>query len=430
MESWNLGVFLLGKNKVAIQLKMKEAVEMVLKICRNDIVNIETSNYNEVENVNEEGFSMKIKAAVVPEVGAQFEIRDNIDLHEVGPTDLQIHMVASGICHSDEAIRKGDASLGYPVILGHEGAGIVEKVGSEVKNFEVGDHVILSFYSDGTCDNCLKGMPTKCRSYAQYNLSGVRADGEDHFQENGQHISDMFNQSSFTTTTVVDQRNAVKIDKSFDLRKVGPLGCGYVTGSGTVLNTLKPKPGDTIAVFGTGAVGLAAMMAGRISGCIKVIAVDIVPERLELAKELGATHTINSKQEDAVAKIKELTGGYGVDWTVDTTGLPAVIKNAISALAQGGTCAAIAVTPHLIELSTWNDLCVDDKKVVGVNMGDSIPQIDIPRLLEFYKLGWFDFDKTEKFYDFEEINQANADSVSGKTIKPVLIIDKDYRPEA
>lgn len=430
MESWNLGVFLLGKNKVASQLKMKEAVEMVLKICRNDIVNIETSNYNEVENVNEEGFSMKIKAAVVPEVGAQFEIRDNIDLHEVGPTDLQIHMVASGICHSDEAIRKGDASLGYPVILGHEGAGIVEKVGSEVKNFEVGDHVILSFYSDGTCDNCLKGMPTKCRSYAQYNLSGVRADGEDHFQENGQHISDMFNQSSFTTTTVVDQRNAVKIDKSFDLRKVGPLGCGYVTGSGTVLNTLKPKPGDTIAVFGTGAVGLAAMMAGRISGCIKVIAVDIVPERLELAKELGATHTINSKQEDAVAKIKELTGGYGVDWTVDTTGLPAVIKNAIAALAQGGTCAAIAVTPHLIELSTWNDLCVDDKKVVGVNMGDSIPQIDIPRLLEFYKLGWFDFDKTEKFYDFEEINQANADSVSGKTIKPVLIIDKDYRPEA
>lgn len=430
MESWNLGVFLLGKNKVAIQLKMKEAVEMVLKICRNDIVNIETSNYNKGENVNKEGFSMKIKAAVVPEVGAQFEIRDNIDLHEVGPTDLQIHMVASGICHSDEAIRKGDASLGYPVILGHEGAGIVEKVGSEVKNFEVGDHVILSFYSDGTCDNCLKGMPTKCRSYAQYNLSGVRADGEDHFQENGQHISDMFNQSSFTTTTVVDQRNAVKIDKSFDLRKVGPLGCGYVTGSGTVLNTLKPKPGDTIAVFGTGAVGLAAMMAGRISGCIKVIAVDIVPERLELAKELGATHTINSKQEDAVAKIKELTGGYGVDWTVDTTGLPAVIKNAIAALAQGGTCAAIAVTPHLIELSTWNDLCVDDKKVVGVNMGDSIPQIDIPRLLEFYKLGWFDFDKTEKFYDFEEINQANADSVSGKTIKPVLIIDKDYQPKA
>lgn len=371
---------------------------------------------------------MKIKAAVVPEVGAQFEIHDKVDLHEVGPTDLQIHMVASGICHSDEAIRKGDASLGYPVILGHEGAGIVEAVGSEVKNFEVGDHVILSFYSDGTCDNCLKGVPTQCRSYAKYNLSGVRADGDDHFTEDGHHISDMFNQSSFTTTTVVDQRNAIKVDKDLDLRILGPLGCGYVTGSGTVFNTLQPKPSQTIAVFGTGAVGLAAMMAGRISGCTKVIAVDIVPERLTLAKELGATHTINSKEEDAVAKIKELTGGYGVDWTVDTTGLSSVIMDSVAALAQGGTCAAIAVTPHNINLSTWNDLCVDDKKIVGVNMGDSIPQIDIPRLIEFYKLGWFDFDKTEKFYDFEDINTANADSVSGKTIKPVLIIDKTYQP--
>lgn len=171
---------------------------------------------------------MKIKAAVVKEVGAPFEIKDDVELHDVGPTDLQIHMVASGICHSDEAIRRGDASLGYPVILGHEGAGIVEKVGSEVKNFKPGDHVILSFYSDGTCDNCLKGVPTQCRSYAKYNLSGVRADGDDHFTENGKHVSDMFNQSSFTTTTVVDQRNAVKVDSKLDLRKLGPLGCGYV----------------------------------------------------------------------------------------------------------------------------------------------------------------------------------------------------------
>lgn len=371
---------------------------------------------------------MKIKAAVVKEMGAPFEIKDDIELHKVGPTDLQIHMIASGICHSDEAIRKGDASVGYPAILGHEGAGIVEKIGSEVKNFAVGDHVILSFYADGICDNCLRGVPTQCRNYSDYNLSGVRADGEDQFQEDGNHVSNMFNQSSFTTTTVVDQRNAVKIDKNLDLRKIGPLGCGYVTGSGTVFNTLQPKPGDTIAVFGTGAVGLASMMAGRISGCTKVIAVDIVPDRLKLAKELGATHTINSREEDAVEGIRRLTNGYGVNWTIDTTGLSNVIMDSITSLAQGGTCAAIAVTPHSVEFSTWNDLCVDDKKVVGVNMGDSIPQIDIPRLLEFYKLGCFDFDKTEKFYDFDEINQANADSVSGKTIKPVLIIDKDYQP--
>lgn len=333
---------------------------------------------------------MKIKAAVVEKKGDPFVIKDDIELHDVGPTDVQVHMVSSGICHSDEAIRKGDASLVYPVILGHEGAGIIEKVGSEVQNLKPGDHVVMAFYADGLCDKCLQGIPTQCRNYAKYNLSGTRFDGDDQFQENGKHISDMFNQSSFTTTTVTNQQ--------------------------------------TIAVFGTGAVGLAAMMAGKISGCPRVIAVDIVPSRLELAKELGATDTINSKDEDPVKKIQELTNGYGVDYAVDTTGLPAVMKPALDALAQGGTLVAIAVTPHDFTFSTWNDLCAGDKKVIGVNMGDAIPQIDVPRLIRFNKLGMFDDEKTEKFFDFEDINEANQASVSGKVIKPVLIIDKDYKP--
>lgn len=186
-------------------------------------------------------------------------------------------MVASGICHSDEAIRKGDASIGYPVILGHEGAGIIEKVGSEVQNLKPGDHVVMAFYADGLCDKCLQGIPTQCRNYAKYNLSGTRFDGDDQFQENGKHISDMFNQSSFTTTTVTNQRNCGKVDKDADLRRVGP-------------------------------------------------------SRLELAKELGATDAINSKDEDPVKKIQELTNGYGVDYAVDTTGLPAVMQPAWDAL--------------------------------------------------------------------------------------------------
>lgn len=316
---------------------------------------------------------MKIKAAVVEKKGDPFVIKDDIELHDVGPTDVQVHMVASGICHSDEAIRKGDASLVYPVILGHEGAGIIEKVGSEVQNLKPGDHVVMAFYADGLCDKCLQGIPTQCRNYAKYNLSGTRFDGDDQFQENGKHISDMFNQSSFTTTTVTNQRNCVKVDRDADLCRVGP-------------------------------------------------------SRLELAKELGATDTINSKDEDPVKKIQELTNGYGVDYAVDTTGLPAVMKPALDALAQGGTLVVIAVTPHDFTFSTWNDLCVGDKKVIGVNMGDAIPQIDVPRLIRFNKLGMFDYEKTEKFFDFEDINEANQASVSGKVIKPVLIIDKDYKP--
>lgn len=193
------------------------------------------------------------------------------------------------------------------------------------------------------------------------------------------------------------------------------LGCGYVTGSGTVFDNLQ-----TIAVFGTGAVCLVALMAGRISGCTKVIAVDIVFSRLKLAKKLGATETINSKEEDPVEKIKSLTNGYGVDYTVDTTGILAVTHQAIDTLAQDGTCAGIAVTPHTVDVG----LSANDKSFVVVLMGDSVPQIE---LIEFYKLRMFDFDKAEKFYDFEDINQANADSISGKTIKPALIIDKNYK---
>lgn len=372
---------------------------------------------------------MKIKAAVVEKKGGPFVIKDDVELSEMQADDLQIHMVASGICHSDEALRKGDAEIGYPIVLGHEGSGIVEKVGPEVKNFKVGDHVVLSFYGCGNCENCLKGMPTRCLNYAANNLSGVRPDGSDHFTEDGHRVSDMFDQSSFTTTTVVRERNAVKVPKNLDLRRLGPLGCGYVTGSGTVLNTLKPKPGETIAVFGTGAVGLAAMMAGKISGCTTVIAVDVVDSRLQLAKELGATDTINSKNENAVAKIKELTDGKGVDYAVDTTGVTKVMEDSIQALAQGGTTATIAVTANHIDLDTWNDLCTNDRSIIGVNMGDSIPQVDIPRLIKFYQMGMFDFDKTEKFYPFEQINEANADSGSGKTIKPVLVIDEQYKPE-
>ncbi len=147
-----------------------------------------------------------------------------------------------------------------------------------------------------------------------------------------------------------------------------------------------------------------------------------------ISKELGATDVINSKTDNAVEKIKSLTNGHGVDFAVDTTGVTQVMEDSIQALAQGGTTATIAVTPNHIDLDTWNDLCVDDRSIIGVNMGDSIPQIDIPRLIRFYKAGMFDFDKTEKFYDFDQINEANADSGSGKTIKPVLVIDPSYEP--
>ena len=371
---------------------------------------------------------MKIKAAVVKKAGDPFTFEDDIELHKVGPTDLLVRLVASGICLSDEAIRSGEASVGWPAILGHEGSGIVEEVGSNVTDFAPGDHVILSYWTCGKCDKCLAGHAGQCRNYTKGDFMGVRPDGDYNFSKDGHPISNMLNQSSFATATVVEQRNAIKVDKDLDLRKLGPLGCGYVTGSGTVLNALQPRPGQTIAVFGTGAVGLAAMMAAKISGCTKIIAIDRNDPRLALAKELGATDTINTNITDPVKAIKGLTNGYGVDFSIDTTGAPAITKAAIDSLTTGGTCAGVAVTSNTVNISEWGDLSAFDKRFIGVLMGDSVPQLDIPRLVEFYKLGWFPFDKTEKFYDFSQINEANEDSKSGKVIKPVLIIDKKYQP--
>ena len=369
---------------------------------------------------------MKIKGAVVKEKGADFEIIDGIELHELGPTDLRIHMVASGICHSDEELRKGD-NRPYPAILGHEGAGIVESIGKDVVGFEVGDQVLLTFYADGTCRKCLQGKAAECLNFGKNNIIGTRPDGDALFTLDGENIATLYNQSSFTTTTVVNQRNAVKVDKDLDLRILAPLTCGYMTGAGTVFNSIQPKPGDTMAIFGTGAVGIGALLAGKIVGCSKVIAVDIVPERLELAKELGATHTINSKEVDPVAAIKEITDGLGVDLAVDTTGVAAVMANSIDVLGVGGKTTLIAVTSKSIEVYP-GALLGGSKSIMSILMGGATPQIDLPRLVDYYRAGKFPIDKTIKYYDFEQINEANRDSNTGKTIKPVLVIDKTYQP--
>ena len=182
-----------------------------------------------------------------------------------------------------------------------------------------------------------------------------------------------------------------------------------------------------IVIFGTGAVGLGALMTAKIEGCGKIIAVDIHDSRLEIAKELGATHTINSKTEDLAARIAEITAGAGANYSIDTTGVSAVMKASLDVLGIQGVAAPVAVTPNSIELNTFMDLVLLNKTIKGVLMGDSIPQLAIPKLIEFHKQGQFAFDKLVQFYNFDDINQASADSNSGKTIKPILIIDETYR---
>lgn len=359
---------------------------------------------------------MRIQAAVTRTQGAPFSIED-VTLSEPGPNEVLVRVVATGVCHTD-AVGRDLAVSPYPVVLGHEGAGVVDKVGENVAGVAPGDHVVLSFAHCGHCDNCLTGHPTVCATFNVLNFGGRMEDGTARLHQGGGELSTFFGQSSFGTYAVAHERNVVKVDKDVDLAILGPLGCGIQTGAGTVLNRLKPEFGTSIAVYGCGAVGLSAIMAARIAGCPRIFAVDIHDNRLDLARELGATHAFNGKDIDVVKEIKDASNG-GSHYAVETTGAPPVVRQCLKALRPLGTAAIVGVTPEM-QIDVHNDLMAEGKSMVGVIEGDSVPRVFIPKLLDFYKAGEFPFDRLVRFYKFSEINEAFEDSKSGVTIKPVL----------
>lgn len=281
----------------------------------------------------------------------------------------------------------------------------------------------------GECAQCLAGNPAACERTFELNFSGKNGHGVTPIHtEDGQDVSQFFGQSSFSTYTVANFRNVTKVPNDVDLTLLGPLGCGLMTGAGSVLNSLNPESGSSIAVFGTGAVGMAGLMAAKIAGATTIIAVDINDDRLALAKELGATHTINSMKVDAVEEIRNLTDG-GMNYTFETTGVTDVTLQALQALQAlralrvKGVMGAVAVGKKDLTLNITNEIVVKAATIMGIVEGDAVPQLFIPKMIEFYKQGMFPFDKLIKKYKFEEAEQAFADSKSGKTIKPVIVMD-------
>lgn len=229
-----------------------------------------------------------------------------------------------------------------------------------------------------------------------------------------------FGQSSFGTFTLAHERNVIKVPNNAPLELLGPLGCGIQTGAGAVMNALNVRPGASFAAFGGGAVGLSAVMAARVAGATTIIAVDVVPSRLALAKELGATHTVNSRETDPVEAVRKITGG-GVDFTLESSGRPAVLRQAIDALAIRGTCGIVGAPALGTEASfDVNGVMTTGKRIIGIIEGDSVPDLFIPSLVELYAQGRFPFDKLVKFYNLDQINQAAEDSEKGITIKPII----------
>ena len=360
---------------------------------------------------------MKAKAAVAFKLGEALKICD-VDVAPPKHDEVQIKMVASGVCHTDAVARDLEGVFPLPGILGHEGSGVVTAVGEDVDSVSIGDHVVLSFSSCQHCSHCLSGHPTVCEDFNPLNFGGTLKGGGSPYSYEGEALSIFFGQSSFSEVVVTKATNVIVVDKEIDLRLLGPLGCGIQTGAGTVLNRLNPKANESIVIYGTGAVGLSAIMAAKAIGCYPIVAVDIHDHRLDLAKELGATHTINSKNEDPVTNIKALTG-FGAVYAIETTGVEAVVKQALAGVKPLGVVAIVGFTGD-VTLNIHNELMWEGKSLIGVIEGDSIPKIFIPTLISLYKQGKFPFDRLVKFYPFEEINQAFADSASGKVIKPIV----------
>lgn len=361
---------------------------------------------------------MDIQAAVLREQGGPFAI-ETLSIDEPRDDEVLVRIVATGICHTDQEVVLGHMPPAPPAVLGHEGAGVVERVGAGVSHVRPGDHVILSFPSCGHCEHCDAGEPVLCAEVIPLAISGTRSDGSAILRDrSGSPVnSAFFGQSSFANFVIARYPNVVPIRRDAPLELLAPLGCGIQTGAGTVLNRLRPKPGSSIAVFGAGAVGLAAVMAAKISECSRIVSVDVNARRLELARELGATETVNVSglsDEDVVRAVGE------VENSIDASGNGQAINAAVAVLKMHGTCALLGVSKPGTRINVDHGYLLNSRTIVGVMQGDANPQTFIPQMVELFVAGKLPVDRLIKSFDLSDINAAFAASASGEVIKPVL----------
>jgi aryl-alcohol dehydrogenase/geraniol dehydrogenase (NAD+) len=365
---------------------------------------------------------MKATAAIVREIGTAFQVEE-IEVAAPRGNEVLVRMVGVGMCHTDLVARDG-FPVPMPIVLGHEGSGVVAAIGPDVTSIAVGDHVVLSFASCATCANCHDHQPAYCSHFLPRNFAGVRLeDSSSPLSQDGSVIhGNFFGQSSFASYAIASERNTVKINKDLPLDIMGPLGCGVQTGAGAAVNSVGLKPGQSLAIFGGGAVGLSALLGARAIDAGTVIVIEPNAERGKLALEMGATHVINPKETtDVLAAIKELTEG-GVNHALDTTGIPDVIAVAVESTISRGVVGLIGVPPPEAMLpASLMSMLVRGTIIKYITEGDADPQSFIPQMIEWYRAGKFPFDRLVKKFPFAQINEAAHASESGSAIKPVLI---------
>ncbi|KAL3449914.1 chaperonin 10-like protein [Aspergillus insuetus] len=375
---------------------------------------------------------MQTQAYVVDHKGAPFVLRDVI-LDEVRPVEVLVEMKYTGLCHTDIVVQNGGMPIGdYPAVLGHEGVGIVRWIGSAVanKSLQLGDTVVLSFHTCQQCKNCKAGQSGGCPEMTRVNFVDTARVGAgskspislpDGTSVHGQ----FFGQSSLSRLSVVTERSLVKLDARPDeLQYLAPMGCGYLTGAGTVLNILQPQADDSIVVLGLGAVGFAAILAAKALGLRRIVAVDMVEAKLNLASSLGATDTINTSMGTEFAISLRSILPNGADKILDSTGVPCLLEASIKCLAHGGTLALVGVPPPQEMLSIDAlDLLLSCKRIVGVIEGFANPQELIPRLFQLFRDGQFPIDRLPKVYPAHQLIHAIKELKAGLVVKPILAWD-------
>ena len=362
--------------------------------------------------------SIAVRAAVTVAANDPVRIED-LFLDDPGPGEVLVQLGASGICHTDFLAPR---IVPLPAVFGHEGAGRVLAVGDGVTAVQPGDRVVGSYGCCGACSQCLSGETYHCADFSTLQLGARRAGAPALHRPDGTPVSGaFFEQSSFATHALMTERNVVQVADGVPDEFLAPLGCGVLTGFGAVSRVFAPQPGQSLVVFGAGGVGLAAIMAARLAGCDPIIAVDILPARLEMAREFGASHALDGRAAGLDDQIRRVSRG-GVDFSLETVGQAETFNRAVVAPRTGGTCGIVAL-PNIggaFEITSGRPLL--KLNLIGIIEGRSRPQDLIPTLVELIASGDLPMARYTTVFDFEEVNAALAAGRSGKVAKPVLRI--------
>lgn len=366
---------------------------------------------------------MRTRAAVTYALNSPFEVKD-VELDDAKDTEVLVHLVASGICHSDWHHVTGDQIAGLPMIFGHEGAGVVEKVGAAVTHVRPGDHVVMSYLpSCGTCRWCTSGQTNLC-DLGAFTVAGPQIDGTFRFHDDeGRGLGQFCLVSTFSEWTVVPGQSVVKVHPWYRLERACLVACGVTTGVGTAVYRGGVKPGDDVIVFGVGGIGMNIVQGARLAGAKRIIACDIHDWKLDKAKEFGATHTVNPNTQDPVEVAHEITWGVGVDCAFEAIATPETIAQAVRSLRKGGAAVVVGLTRYDQPDLPFNpsDFVLWQKTLRGSLNGGCNPRNDIPDMLAMWEAGQLDLDGlVTKEYRLEQINEAYEDLLAGKNIRGVI----------